>query len=72
MLSGSSPSIARGGGKGNAVRRGNGEPVQIGRGVCTADGVNTLLGAIEGADELNGDGVATAAWRGVTMVSRLS
>ena len=39
--------LLRGGGKGSGVRRGNGEPVQIGRGVDERSGVKTALGAAE-------------------------
>lgn len=42
------------------VRRGSGVPVTVGRGVCTGDGVKTMLGATRGTAGLNGVGSASS------------
>lgn len=55
---------------GNAVRRGNGDPVQIGRGVAGSGGVKTALGATVGTAGLNGVGDATGAGNGVVTIKR--
>jgi hypothetical protein len=58
------------GGTGTAVRRGKGDPVQIGRGVAGSGGVKTALGATLGTAELNGVGEATGAGNGVVTIKR--
>lgn len=69
-LAGLDTASRRGGGSGRAVRRGSGEPVHTGRGVAGSGGVNTALGATEGADALNGVGEVTAPRSGVETVTR--
>ena len=59
-----------GGGTGTAVRRGKGDPVQIGRGVAGSGGVKTALGATLGTAGLNGVGEATGAGNGVVTIKR--
>jgi hypothetical protein len=60
----------RGGGIGSGVRRGNGEPVQMGRGVLGGLGVKTVLGGADAAAGLKGVGEARAPRAGSRTISR--
>lgn len=59
-----------GGGTGRGVRRGKGEPDQMGRGVLGGLGVKTELGGADATAGLNGVGEATVVREGSRTISR--